>query len=120
MSKYSFELKMTIIHEYLKGKGGYPYLAKKYGIKSMGQVRYWVKSYQEFGKEGLLRKRQNQSYSGQFKMDAIELYQTTELSYREVANHLGINNPSLIANWMRIFRTEGIDGLSTTKGRPSI
>ena len=67
MSKYSFELKMTIIHEYLKGKGGYPYLAKKYGIKSMGQVRYWVKSYQEFGKEGLLRKRQNQSYSGQFK-----------------------------------------------------
>ncbi|EJV04677.1 hypothetical protein HMPREF1334_03147, partial [Enterococcus faecalis ERV41] len=49
--------------------GGYPYLAKKYGIKSMGQVRYWVKSYQEFGKEGLLRKRQNQSYSGQFKMD---------------------------------------------------
>lgn len=68
-SGYSFELKMTIIHEYLKGKGGYPYLAKKYGIKSMGQVRYWVKSYQEFGKEGLLRKRQNQSYSGQFKMD---------------------------------------------------
>lgn len=53
MSKYSFELKMTIIHEYLKGKGGYPYLAKKYGIKSMGQVRYWVKSYQEFGKEGV-------------------------------------------------------------------
>ncbi len=77
---------MTIIHEYLKGKGG------------------------------LLRKRQNQSYSGQFKMYAIELYQTTELSYREVANHLGINNPSLVANWIRIFRTEGIDGLSTTRG----
>ncbi|EGO8760340.1 hypothetical protein EAB87_13255, partial [Enterococcus faecalis] len=30
----------------------------------MGQVRDWVKGYQEFGKEGLLRKRQNQSYSG--------------------------------------------------------
>lgn len=37
-----------------------------------------------------------------------------------MANHLGINNPSLVANWMRIFRTEGIDGLSTTKGRTSI
>lgn len=71
----------------------------------MGQVRDWFKSYQGFGKEGLLRKRQNQSYSGQFKMDAIELYQTTELTYREVANHLGINTPSLVANWMRIFRT---------------
>lgn len=120
MAKYSFELKLKIIHEYLDGKGGYKYLKRKYSIKSTGQVRDWVKIYQEFGEEGLLRKRQKQSYSFQFKMNAIELYQTTELSYREVANHLGINNPALVANWMRTFRAEGIDGLSKMKGRPSI
>mgnify|MGYP000717940481 CR=1 FL=1 len=95
-------------------------LSKKYGIESQEQVRRWVNAYQEFGEEGLLRKRQNQCYSVQFKMDAIELYQTTELSYREVANRLGINNPSLVANWMKNFRVEGMDGLSKTKGRPSI
>ncbi|GCF95889.1 transposase [Enterococcus florum] len=120
MAKYSIELKLKIIHEYLDGKGGYSHLAKKYSIKSMGQVRDWIKIYKEFGEEGLLRKRQNQSYSFQFKMDAIELYQTTELSYREVANHLEINNPALVANWMRTFRAEGVDGLSKKKGRPSI
>lgn len=120
MAKYSFELKLKIIHEYLEGKGGYGYLAKKYSVKNEIQVMRWVNSYRKFGEEGLFRKRQNQNYSVQFKMDAIELYQTTELSYREVANHLGMNNPTLIANWMRMFRAEGMSGLSKKKGRPSI
>jgi transposase len=30
-----------------------------------------------------------------------------------------MNNPSLIANWMRKFRDDGIDGLTKTKGCPS-
>lgn len=120
MAKYSFEFKLKIVQEYLEGKGGTPYLSKKHGVKSETQLRGWINAYREFGEEGLLRKRQNQSYSVQFKMDAIELYQTTELSYREVTNYLGINNPSVVANWMRTFRAEGMEGLSKTKGRPPI
>ncbi|SET15558.1 Transposase and inactivated derivatives, partial [Enterococcus malodoratus] len=95
MAKYSFELKVKIVQEYLDGKGGAKYLSKKHGIKSERQVKDWINVYREFGEEGLLRKRQNQIYSVQFKMDAIELYQTSELSYREVANQLGMNNPTL-------------------------
>lgn len=120
MAKYSFEFKLKIVQEYLEGNGETPYLSKKYGVKSKTQVKDWINAYREFGEIGLLRKRKNQYYSVQFKMDAIELYQTSELSYREVANHLGINNPALMANWMKIFRSEGIDGLSKTKGRPKI
>ena len=89
-------------------------------MKSKKQVEDWLNAYHEFDEEGLLRKHQNQSYPVQFKMDAIELYQSTELFYREVVNHLGINNPTLITNWMRIFRAEGVDGFSKTKGCPSI
>lgn len=119
MTKYSLEFKLKIVQEYLQGKGGKGYLSKKYNVKSESQIGNWINAYLEFGEKGLLRK-QHQVYSFQFKLDAIELYQTTELSYREVANHLGINNPALIAGWMRIFRTEGSDGLSRTKGRPCI
>ncbi|MBU5365401.1 transposase [Enterococcus devriesei] len=36
-----------------------------------------------------------------------------------MANHLKINNPVLVANWMRTFRTEGINELSKPKGCPS-
>lgn len=119
MAKYDLEFKMKIVKEYLDGKGGAKYLANKYNIKSSSQIKTWINSFREFGEEGLYRKQKNQHYSVQFKMDAIELYQTTEMSYREVANHLEMNNPALVANWMRIFRMEGIDGLSRPKGRPS-
>ncbi|HGL3844117.1 TPA: IS3 family transposase, partial [Enterococcus faecium] len=44
----------------------------------------------------------------------------SELSYREVANTLNMNNPNLIASWMRQFREGGIDGLSKMKGCPPI
>ncbi len=83
-------------------------------------MRNWVNSYREFGEEGLLRKRQNQKYSVQFKVNAIELYQTSELSYREIANTLGINNSSLIVSWMHQYREAGIDGLTKAKGRKPI
>lgn len=119
MTKYSFAFKWKIVQEYLEGKGGYIYLAKKYSVKNKKQIENWVKAFDEFGEEGLFRKRQNQSYSVQFKLDAVELYQTSELSYREVAHKLEMNNPALIANWMRKFRDRGVDGLSKTKGRPS-
>ncbi len=119
MTKYSFEFKLKVVQEYLEGKGGYSYLAKVHSVKDKKQIRVWVNSYREFGEEGLLRKRKNANYSVQFKLDAIELYQTSELSYREIANVLKMNYPSLIANWMRKFRNDGIDGLSKTKGCPS-
>lgn len=120
MAKYSVEFKLKIVQEYLQGKGGLSYLSKKYSVKSKTQIGDWINTYREFGKDGLLQKRQHQDYAFHFKLDAIELYQTTELTYREVAYHFGINNPALIANWMRIFRTEGPDGLSRTKGRSCI
>jgi transposase len=119
MAKYRFEFKLKVVQEYLDKEGSYLFLTKKYGLKDTKQLRTWVNSYQEFGEEGLLRKRQNNSYPVQFKLDAIKLYQTSELSYREIANQFGINNPALIANWMRKFRDQGIDGLSNTKGRLS-
>lgn len=116
MAKYSFEFKMKIIQEYLNGQGGAQYLASKYGIKAKSQVRSWINAYREFGEEGLLRKRQNKKYSVQFKLDAIELYQTSEMSYREIANALEMNNSAVIAAWMHQFREAGIEGISKPKG----
>ncbi|EHK9432864.1 helix-turn-helix domain-containing protein, partial [Enterococcus faecalis] len=39
------------------------------------------------------------------------------MSYQEVANLLKMNNPSLIANWLRTYQKFGIEGLSKQKGR---
>lgn len=95
MSKYSYEFKKKIVKDYLSGKGGYRFLAQQYGIPDKKQIQKWVDSYKTFGDEGLKRSREKKNYSFEFKLHVVELYLTTEVSYRELALSVGINNPSI-------------------------
>ena len=115
MAKYSFEFKLKVVQEYLNGKGSHAFLAKQYNVHSAEQVRNWAKAYQEFGKEGLMRSRQNNDYSFQFKLSVVELYLSSEVSYQELALSQGINNPSLITRWVNDFRIAGPDALRPKK-----
>ncbi|MGX7350019.1 helix-turn-helix domain-containing protein, partial [Dolosicoccus paucivorans] len=89
MTKYSLETKLQIVTDYEAGKGGFRTLAKKYQI-AQSIVKRWIHNYQDFGLEGLQVKSTRQSYPLETKLYAIELYLTTELSYREVGVQLGI------------------------------
>ncbi|VEJ35953.1 Transposase [Aedoeadaptatus ivorii] len=118
MAKYSYELKRRIVDEYLSGKTSYSQLENKYGIDNC-IICKWVKNFQHFGDEGLVRSRNQRSYSVEFKLEAITRYEMSESSYQELALLLGLTNPSLIANWRRQYREQGIDGLRPKKrGKP--
>ena len=96
MAKYSFEFKMSMVREYLSGKGGYKTLGKKHSIDE-SIIRKWVANYRRYGEEGLMRSRQQQVYTFEFKHHVVELYLTSELSYRELALQVGMTNPAQIA-----------------------
>jgi len=115
MSKYSYEFKMKAVQAYLNDEGSYEYLSKKYNLSDKHPLRIWVSSYKEFGKEDLMRSRQNKNYSLQFKLSVVELYLSSEVSYRELALSQGINNPSLITRWVNDFRIAGPDALRPKK-----
>lgn len=118
MAKYSFKLKKQVIQEYLNGKGGVEYLAKKYNIPAPSNVKQWIESYKEFGDEGLIRIRKNKTYTFEFKLHVVKLYLLTEVSYQELALSVGINNPPLITKWVNDFRIAGPDALRPKqKGR---
>ena len=118
MAKYSYELKKKIVEEYLNGNASYKILAKKYQI-SVSQIERWVNNYKYFGDEGLMRSRNNRAYSVEFKLEAITRYERSECSYQQLALELGLTNPSIIANWRRQYREEGVVGLRPHKrGRP--
>ena len=118
MSKYTFELKKKVVLEYLNGGIGYIPLAKKYGIKSEANIKVWVSKYKKYGDEALLRSRKNKEYSFEKKIFVVELYLTSELSYNDIALQEGINNPSLICNWVNLFRVAGPGALrERRKGR---
>ena len=121
MAKYKTEFKMKVVKEYLEGNIGYKELAKKYSIPDHSTVRIWVNAYESQGYEGLKVSRKNNSYSLDLKLNVVDLYLTGEMSYQSLANEFKINNPSIIARWVKEFREEGIEGLKSKKrGRPSI
>ena len=118
MAKHSFEFKKKVVLEYLDGKGGVKYLSKRYGLGSDSQLRKWINAYNAFGDVGLMRSRKQTKYSFEKKISVVELYLSSEISYQDLAIQEGINNPSMIANWVNRFRTAGPDALkSRRKGR---
>lgn len=118
MAKYNYELKLKVVTAYLAGEGGYKSLADHFSIANESTVRKWVKVYEAMGEDGLKRRKSTKTYSVQFKLDVLQYKLRTEESYQSVALKYGLHEPSIIANWMRIWREKGIDGLSKPKGRP--
>lgn len=115
MAKYTYEFKRKIVEEYLNGNGGQEYLAKKYSINSSTTVQKWLNAYKTLGNEGLMRTRKNKEYSLEYKLNVVELYLSTELSYQELANQLKMNNPALICKWVNDYQIAGIDALKSRK-----
>ena len=115
MAKYSYEIKLKVVQAYLNREGGYKYLSKKYDISRHSLVETWVNAYREFGKEGIMRSRQNKNYTFQFKLSVVKLYLSSEVSYQELAISQGINNPALISKWVNDFRIAGPDALRPKK-----
>ena len=118
MAKYGGKFKLMLVREYKEGKLGYNPLAEKYGMKSSSQLKRWVKVYEKFGAEGLMRKKQKETYSVQFKLDVLSFMKRTGSSETETALHFGLTNPPLIASWKKAFHEAGVEGLNKLKGRP--
>lgn len=93
MAKHSYEFKKKVVLEYINGKGGTPYLSKKYNLGSNSQLRRWIAAYKEFGDDGLRRSRKKENYSFEKKLSVVELYLSSEISYQELVLREGITNP---------------------------
>lgn len=117
MAKYNFELKMKVVNDYLTGRYSLADVSRKYNIPDHKTVLKWVNAYNHLGEAGLYRSRKRTHYPVQFKMNAVELYLNTEMSYADVAARLEMNNPALIAGWVGRYREAGVSGLSIRRGR---
>lgn len=118
--KYSYEMKLNSVQEYLNGSLGTPSLAQKYHVSNCSLIQTWINQYNTYGKKGLKKKKTNNKYPLNFKLDVLRFKQDTGASYRETANAFGIGEPSITANWKRQCLKEGTTGLSKPQGRPLI
>jgi transposase len=114
MAKYSFEFKRMVVNEYLSGQGGWRYLSKKHNL-TRSLIQKWVLNYNHFGEEGLMRSRQQQVYTFEFKLHVVELYLTSELSYQGLALQVGVTDSATIARWVNEYRSAGPEALKPKK-----
>lgn len=118
MPKYTKEFKIKVVMEYLSGKsGGQPAVSKKYKIPE-GTLVNWINKYRMGGFKELNKKSNNSKYTGEFKLSVIQYRQINNISYRETAEHFGINNRAIIYNWQKIYQERGLSGLKKQQGRP--
>lgn len=120
MSRYTLDFKLKVVHEYLEGETSFHFLKKKYNIASKRVIDVWVNSFKMYGVEGLKHKTNKVNYDRDFKVSVIQYRQLHRLTLMETANHFKIPNPALISTWERKFRLEGSEGLSRSRGRPSM
>ncbi|WP_404431800.1 helix-turn-helix domain-containing protein [Sutcliffiella horikoshii] len=120
MAKYSVEFKLMVVKEYLDGPLGMKLLARKHGIKSHKQVLGWINVYKHQDAAGLSRKKKNEIYSVQFKLDVLSFMKRTGASQTETALHFGLTNPPMIASWKKKFLEGGAEALDKPRGRASM
>lgn len=73
INKYSPEIKVMIIEDYLSGKKSCNQLASEYEVIP-NTIRNWVIQYQNLGKDSFNEKRRNSSYSKEFKEQVVQDY----------------------------------------------
>lgn len=114
---YSDDFKYEVVKQYLEGDMGLRQLSNKYHI-DRGDIQKWRDAYLEHGMEGLTSR--HGTYSGDFKIAAVEYMQETGSSIRKTAAHFDIKSPRTLSQWERIYFEEGPDALrEERRGRAS-
>lgn len=112
MKKYSYDTKLNAVLAVVN-KG----LSKNSVAKSIGasttDIRKWVRMYEYHGPDGL--KIRNRTYSGDFKVYAVEYMYANNLSSPEASARLGIPSKHPLSEWERIYNTLGPDELRIEK-----
>lgn len=93
---------------YLRANGSSYHIARKHNILHAKTVRKWVVYYKADGDEGLTVSGKKRIFSYEFKLAVVRLYLTTKISYQELALAYGINNASVVAQWIQDYRAGGL------------
>ena len=116
MVKYTEEIKLRVVRQYLDGQIGYHRLSAQSGIPAP-VIRRWVDAYRLHGDEAFHRRREH--YSPEHKLSVLQHMWDNALSHTQVAAVFNVRNISSIAAWERRYQDGGVQALDRPRGLPS-
>lgn len=112
MVKYTEEIKLRVIKQYLDGQLGYHRLAAQQGIPAP-VIRRWVDAYRLHGSEAFCKRRKH--YSPEHKRSVLQHMWDNALSINQTAAVFNIPNPDSIRTWAKRYDEGGSEALGRIK-----
>ena len=121
--KYSVELKLQAVQDYLNGGGSLREICKKYEIKDKRQLRNWIMWYnghKEFkerrGAETEIYMAKGRKTTLEERIEIVEYCIECGKDYPRAIEKYGVSYQQ-IYNWVRKYEEKGIDALRDGRGR---
>ena len=108
--------KIKAIESYIQGEMSFVEIRNKYGVPK-STLQHWIRRYQTFGVDGLLRRKHNDTYSVEIKKQAVEEYLEGKGSYQDICKKYKIHSDAQLRNWIRVYN--GHRELRASRGRGS-
>jgi transposase len=116
MSKYHRNTKLAVVQRYLQGESSFA-LSQDTGIPSQ-QIRYWAQVYRIHTDQAFLKRLK--PYSAEQKYHILLKMVTERWSIGHTSAFFNLASPGILATWHKRFLTDGLSGLSSRRGRPSM
>ena len=114
-SKVSTEIKVQAVEDYLRGIKSLSEISNELNIYKSA-VSAWVRKYKTFGKEGLLNKGYNTSYSAQVKTQAVIDYLDGKGSLDDICIKYKISAIGILQQWIKKYNDHKIFKSHSSKG----
>ena len=114
-SKVSTEIKVQAVEDYLRDIKSLSEISNELNIYKSA-ISAWVRKYKTFGKEGLLNKGYNTSYSAQLKTQAVIDYLDGKGSLDDICIKYKISAIGILQHWIKKYNGHKIFKSHSTKG----
>jgi transposase len=112
MVKYTKQIKLKVVKQYLAEGLGYHRLSAKLGIPSF-TIRRWVSAYLLHG-DGSFARRQVH-YSAEFKLSVLQYMWDNATTINQTAAVFNIPHPDSVRTWAKSYNSGGIEALGRIK-----
>ena len=114
--EFTIEEKVEAVELHIRDGVGYGGISDRYGVP-ITTLRHWIRIYQTFGAEGLMRRKGNQSYCAELKRCAVEEYQSGKGSLHDICVKYKIHSDLQLRNWIKVYNSHR--ELRPSRGRGS-
>ena len=93
-------------------------LADEYKL-DITSVKYFVSLYRMHGEKVFIDREELGVYSRKMKLEAITEVLLEGKAIRQVALKLGLMDPTILGDWIKLYKTKGESAIQTTRRRKS-